>query len=184
MSNDIKLTANQTRAARAVGAAIVAAESKNGAIVDAMRKLAKVVKDAAAIPAVQDAVIASCPGIGEGTAKKYKSQVGAILRATVGGWDIPDGVAGLNAAYAECPKGTGQNKGNAAPKAKPAPKDAAKPAPATGADIIRALFGHTDETLEAAVRYAVENEAMFVRWAQASAAAAAPIPAKKTAVKK
>lgn len=125
-------------------------------------------------------------GLTDGTVDKTLSQLRGVVRAILGGREAPAD-ATLRAMYDAIPKDP--NKGGRKPRQtakgaqdKPAPADkggeAAKPQPATKADLIRALFGHMDDGLLAAVEYAVKHEAMFTAWASASAKAAQSEPAK------
>lgn len=125
----------------------------------------------------------------EGTVDKTLSQLRGVIRAIAGGWEAPED-ATLRAMYDAIPKDAtkggrkprqtakgAQDKGDA-DKGDADKGEAVKPTPATKADLIRALFGHHDGDLQAAVEYAVKHEAMFTAWATASAKAAQSQPAQ------
>lgn len=127
----------------------------------------------------------------EGTVDKTVSQLRGVIRALIGGADLPAD-ATLRTMYEAIPKDA--SKGGRKPrqpasgakgksKGKDAASEPAKPTPATRADLVRALFGHMDDGLMAAVEYAVKHEAMFTAWASASAKAAQsqPIQLRKAA---
>lgn len=131
-------------------------------------------------------------GLTTGSAKVYLSNMRGVLRAMVAGWKPADDVTTLRAMYDAIPdehRGTGANKGNRAPRQPGSGK--AEAAQDSGAvtdpkrvdmeTAIRRIFGHYDEALANAVEYAAHNEAMFTRWATASAKAAQQVPQLKAA---
>jgi hypothetical protein len=118
-------------------------------------------------------------GLTEGTVDKTLSNLRGVVRAILGGAELPAD-ATLRAMYDAIPKDP--NKGGRKPRqsatgAQDKPTDTGKDEPvkdrpATKLDLVRALFGHADENLLAAVEYAVKHEQMFTAWAEASAKAA------------
>lgn len=125
-------------------------------------------------------------GLTEGTVDKTLSQLRRVILALAAGAELPAD-ATLRAMYDAIPKDP--NKGGRKPRQtakgaqdKPAEggkgEEPVKSTPATKADLIRALFGHMDDGLLAAVEYAVKHETMFTAWATASAKAAQSQPAQ------
>jgi hypothetical protein len=124
-------------------------------------------------------------GMTDGTVDKTLSHLRGVIRAIVGGWDAPAD-ASLRGMYEAIPKDAtkgGRKPRQTAAGAQDATKDGAKgkdagkgaeapTRPATKEDLIRALFGHFDDRLLAAVEYATAHETMFAAWAEASARAA------------
>lgn len=124
-------------------------------------------------------------GMTDGTVDKTLSQLRGVVRAILTKGYEPAEDLTLRAMYEAIPKdatkggrkprqsakgaqdGAGEGEATSAPQG-----EAAKPAAPSKADMVRALFGHCDDALLAAVEYAVANEAMFARWAEASAKAA------------
>lgn len=132
-------------------------------------------------------------GLSEGSFKVYMSHIRGVLRAMVEGFK-PAAGATLRQMYDAAPKGTGRQKATGARHAmsKPGSGDesgdsagAAAVAPADAKrDAIRVLFGHCDDELSAAVAWAVQNEASFIRYVKANIQAAKAIkgaPIKKAA---
>lgn len=132
-------------------------------------------------------------GLTTGSAKVYLSNMRGVLRAMVAGWNPPAEVTTLRAMYDAIPqehRGTGANKGNRTPRQPVGEGSADKPATQAAVTdpnrvdmetAIRRIFGHYDEALANAVEYAVAHEAMFTRWAAASAKAAQQVPQLKAA---
>jgi hypothetical protein len=137
------------------------------------------------------AQLCASAGLTSGSVKVYLSNMRGVLRAMVQGWKPDADVATLRAMYDAIPaeyRGTGANKGNRGPRQPGGGTDAAATAQAVTdpkqvdrETAIRRLFGHYDDKLAEAVEYAIANEAMFTRWAQASAKAAQQVPQLKAA---
>jgi len=124
----------------------------------------------------------------EGSFKVYLSNMRGVLRAMLQGYK-PVADATLRAMYDAAPKGTGRQKATGARNSTP-PASTAKDvesdgddAPETGkavnavntvsrADAIRALFGHADDELDAALSWAASNEMLFLNYVKASIQAA------------
>lgn len=118
----------------------------------------------------------------EGTVDKTLSHLRGVIRAILGGYEPEAGLT-LRAMYDAIPKDASKGGPKArtprqtAKGAQDAAAETAKPGEATAAavtkaDLIRGLFGHYDDGLLAAMEYAIKNESMFTRWAEASAKAA------------
>lgn len=127
-------------------------------------------------------------GLTEGSFKVYLSNIRGVLRAMVSPEIAYAPKAGqtLRSMYESVPKGTGRQKATGARHAtdkadvpagseKPATgpeKAAVAPSKAdTKRDAITALFGHCDDELAAAIEWAKQNEASFVRYVKANIAA-------------